>query len=63
MKISSQAEEKPADDPKTPEKKIEKPNGSPKKQVRPQEKHKPESSPQVQRTRYGRIIKKPERYQ
>ena len=38
MKKSSQAEEKPADDPETPEKKIEKPNGSPKKLVRPQEK-------------------------
>ena len=30
MKKSSQAEEKPVDDPKKPEKKIEKPNGSPK---------------------------------
>ena len=46
-----------------PEKKIKKPDGSPKKQVRPQEKPKPESSPQVQRTRSGRTIKKPERYQ
>ena len=63
MKKSSHAEEKPVDDPKKPEKKIKKHDGSPKKQVRPQEKPRPESSPQVQRTRSGRIIKKPERYQ
>ena len=63
MKKSSHAEEKPVDDPKKPEKMIKKPNGSPKKQVCPQEKPKPEFSPQVQRTRSGRIIKKPEHYQ